>query len=234
MALTQSSTFHRVTVDFNENLGIKSITAYRNITNNGEPVWRSVEVLPTHIRNRIAIPGMYAHTEPSFAECLRRIKAGTVQLFYTFNGNETTGVSLYEATIGLKDYFGHILVHDPFYRAIQREKLPDIVPVDKLFYKYPENEDDGKPDLPSADIEDNDIQGHIKSVVSEGWHLTETGAKEAVEDASKKTLYIAVATYYKKDNAYVVDISEIPSEYTATIDYQLSIPIPVKIKKRIG
>lgn len=228
MALTQTSNFSRVVVDFNNNLGINSIVAYRNsAAPNEDPNWVVVETLPRYTRNDDTLEGMYNAGEASLAECVRRIRLKTAALIYTFNNQGEITVTEVETTEN--KIFGHILDHDPIYREIKRQEaaeagVPDILPVDKIYYKY-EAAVNNAPDLPSVTLSNNDLIKHAKDIVTAGWHPSVDDAEEAYKpsDIADAKLYKILVSYYKSGTSYHAVVSRV--EEPETIEYNAVVPV---------
>lgn len=231
MAIDATTNFSRVRVDFDMDLGINDITAYRNAANPGEdPVWRAVEALTEyHSSNDEVFEGIYNAGDPSFAECVRRLRLGTAELVYSFNNRGNITVDEIEGDSS--KIFGHILDHDPVYREIKRQErveagVPDIVPIDKIYHQYGDK-DNGVPDLPSDSLTNNDLIAHVATVVASGWKRSPAEAETATSTIENKTLYKILVTYYKDGAIYKVSISRV-EEVDLSSSYQASIPVVIR------
>lgn len=229
MPLNASSDFDKVVVDFNPtSLGIDSITAYREVdgtTPDAPSTWTAVQTLPRFARtNGAPLPGIYNASEVSFVECVKRIRAKTVKLYYTFEN--FTEISVEDAEGNSSKIFGHILDHDPIYREIKRQEAAEappsfLIPIDKIFYKYDDADD---PDLPTTTLTNNDFQAHMEAVNAQGWYPSDKYAKtDAISPSNKQ--HKCLVTYYIQGASYYVEVMRIETLHVKTRDFDGEIPI---------
>ena len=224
MPLNSESVFHKVVVNFNPaTLGVDSITAYREIDaadGNDPPTWTAIQILPNLSLNERPLPGLYDVEDSNFAECVRRIRAGSVDLFYTFD--DVVEISVDDAKGSKSKNFGHLLDHDPIYREVQRQEaaaaMPFLQPIDKIFYTY---SDESAPPLPNASS-DNSPEAHLKAMANANWYPSQELAKAA--DLEGK-LHQCLASYYDENGTYQVEVTRIDVLSLRIRGFEVKFPI---------